>query len=181
MLKRTVTIFLLIMICVSTIATALCLGLYTYNESLRFTDLTMQLVQKEIERKSAYYYLTRLSVEPEIDSQMKTELYMIYKDLVDTGKDLLDVTPEELKVIKNRSQADDIYLINKSGVIYNTTFAPDLNFNLFSVDPNMKKVLDDVSKEHEPIATQVGFSMLTGTFKKYAYYYPPGTDAITVK
>lgn len=67
------------------------------------------------------------------------------------------------------NNTDDIYIINREGIVVNTTFKDDLNFNLFSISNEFKGFLKDLF--YHDFYTPQPMSLETNTrkFKKYIY------------
>ncbi|HAW53340.1 MAG TPA: hypothetical protein DCX54_13595, partial [Flavobacteriales bacterium] len=63
----------------------------------------------------------------------------------------------------------DIYVINQDGIIVNTTFVRDLNFNLFTIDEKHKKFLQGIFKTDRFISEKLSLEHSTRRLKKYCY------------
>ncbi|PLX17351.1 MAG: hypothetical protein C0599_13770 [Salinivirgaceae bacterium] len=76
-----------------------------------------------------------------------------------------------LQKIRQQSNVDfDIYIINQSGEIINTTFENDLGFNLFNIDEGHKKFLINTFKNGIFVSERLSLEASTGRQKKYTYH-----------
>lgn len=64
---------------------------------------------------------------------------------------------------------EDIYIINKNGIVVNTTFKKDLNLNFFEFGEKHKKMLLNVFKSGKFKSDRFAIEATTKRFKKYSY------------
>lgn len=82
---------------------------------------------------------------------------------------------EEADLIKIRSELgmnpafEDIYLINRFGIIVNATFANDKNLNLFSFGPEHQKLIEDIFENGVFVSERFAIEDKTKRLKKYSY------------
>jgi len=119
---------------------------------LKFQDVTINLIDSE--------YSSRLR-------DLSSKLVNGYFASTDNIKNL------DLKAIANKIGMDpdneDIYVVSEDGIVINTTFKQDLNFNLFSLGENFRKYLQDILKKGEFVTEVFAVEHETKRPKKYAY------------
>lgn len=132
------------------------------------------------ELRSKFFIFDALISEEEkvLDRQMKIKLPLLAKDLAALNKDLKKVANADLLKLCAKYKTDQIYIIDKNGIIVNTTFKKDLNLNLKKVDLRMGSFLENIFKNHQVRTDRFTISVLTGKINKYSYYNPPGADYI---
>lgn len=117
-----------------------------------FQDVSMSTLSKEIEHE-AQEKMKRLRFD-----------YFSTADSIETAN--LSRIREEIGM----KETDDIYIINKSGIIINTTFHNDLNFNLFNVDDKkFVSFLKDLFQHDFYTPEALSLEHSTRKFKKYIY------------
>ena len=119
-----------------------------------------------------------IDIEKNLDRRLKESLPAIYRELVETGKGLDDISIPELREITARYNFSDIYLINREKVVFNTTFEPDFGLNLGKLSEPLNLQLENLFSTGEVIVDRLSMSSKTGIIKKYGYYSPPESDKI---
>jgi hypothetical protein len=175
-LKRRLSLLLFVIILISTASTGIGVGLYAYKQNLDLIDSTISSVQQETQDRSEAIFLILAGAEPSIDSEMGRGLPAISKDIGALNKSASSVTAEDLKPIAERNNVDDIYLINKSGVIFSTTYPEDQGFDLKTV--GLESFLKDLMNSGNTSMDRAAVNALNGEITKYAYYSQPGSDYI---
>jgi len=87
-------------------------------------------------------------------------------------------SPGYLRELAGKYGVSEIYFIDRSGLIYNTSFTPDMNFNLFRANSDFVGFLNSVFGRGEIVIQRISMSMNTGKVNLYAYYSPAGSDYI---
>jgi phosphoserine phosphatase RsbU/P len=98
-----------------------------------------------------------------ISSELQMDMYGFNDSVIEN----LDLRKYKLKY-STAEISPDIYIINDSGVIVNTTYKPDLGFNLYAQGESLKKYIQDVYNKnfcHEEFTTELSSKRL----KKYTY------------
>jgi len=88
------------------------------------------------------------------------------------------MTPGELKQLSVSHGVDDITLIASSGIIYNSSFEPDLKLNLQTISPTFMEFLKSIYGTGKIVHQRISISTLTGTIRKFIYFSPAGSDEI---
>ncbi|HWQ67670.1 MAG TPA: PAS domain S-box protein [Methanospirillum sp.] len=141
-------------------------------------EINGEFLRQEVQNRLTAYYFILGSIDPDLNQQMKNKLPQIAHEIFTPHPDPGQVSPEKLRQIADQYQIDDIYLINRSGVIFATTFAPDRNFNLSQASANMGPFIEKMFITNVPVIEDIGISTNTGTLKKFGYYKSPDSDTI---
>ncbi len=87
----------------------------------------------------------------------------------------------EIEILQNIARSygfSELYLIDKNGVITNTSFTPDLNFNLNTISPAFSDWLNSMYGQERVFTERLTLSTQTGILNTYGYYSPKDTDFI---
>lgn len=109
-------------------------------------------------------------LEDNIEKRMKEYSRQIIKMFEDSPGSL--ATANLAKVsnkIGMNPYFEDIYIINKNGIVVNTTFKKDLNLNFFEFGEKHKKMLLNVFKSGKFKSDRFAIEATTKRFKKYSY------------
>ncbi|MBI9086038.1 MAG: response regulator [Desulfobacterales bacterium] len=119
-----------------------------------------------------------MGVEREIDASIREALPALAADLLRLDTDLKAISADVLRSHLDRYGFDDVYVIDRRGIVVNTTFAKDLNLNLSALSDFLKNRIQSVFDSGGVAVDRIGFSTLTGVVRKYAYFNPAGCDYI---
>lgn len=117
-----------------------------------------------------------LTVENEIFSQYSNDMHLLADDLSKFSNPA-GITDNELRSIANKYNIENIYLVNKDGVIFKTTYKNDLNLNLFNVSSEMKEFLSNAYGKEMPLTHRALISKYD-KLNKFIYYSPKNSDYI---
>ena len=138
---------------------------------------------------------TKGDVFSQIQERIRTYdkiLYFIEKSMVEYGEKAVMQIADELKSpeLRDTMSMDDlrrmadeynvneIYIIQNNGVVTNTSFPPDLNFNLYTISPDFETFLRGVFGKGKVFSSKLTTSENTGIINNYLYYSPKGSDYI---
>jgi len=114
-------------------------------------------------------------VEEGLDLKMRNYSEILIKDYF---KNTAVIQDADLTAIRTKIGMDprfeDIYVINKMGIIVNTTFENDRNLNLFSFGEEHKTLLENVFSGGVFVSERFGIESTTKRVKKFTYQ--PTTD-----
>ena len=83
-----------------------------------------------------------------------------------------------LKQIAADAGINEIYIIDRSGTVVRTTFAPDAGFDLFGIDPEFTAFLQSLYGSGRIARQRISVSNNTGAIMLYMYHSPEGSDYI---
>ena len=85
---------------------------------------------------------------------------------------------DRLKRIAADVGINEIYIIDRSGTVVRTTFAPDIGFDLFGIDPEFTAFLQSLYGSGRVARQRISVSNNTGAIMMYMYHSPEGSDYI---
>lgn len=109
-----------------------------------------------------------------IESRMAEQMTTLSQTLIDKYlNNVKNVETIDLDKIRKELNMDpliqDIYLINKNGIVVNTTFKDDLNLNFFSFGEDHKKMLQGIFAKKKFVSERFAIEAKTRRLKKYSY------------
>ena len=118
-----------------------------------------------------------------IEQHLDEELEIISYQFIDHFRGRYkELETKDLNVIRHRMGldplSDDIYIINRNGVIINTTFEADMGKNLFHFGEIFKSYLLNIFEEGVFHPGEVTPEEATGNFRKYSYMPTPDGEYI---
>ena len=102
-----------------------------------------------------------------MDKYLKTMSNILVNEFFANTDDIEKVSLEDIR--RKLGMKQDIYVINRDGIIVNTTFVRDLNFNLFSIDEKHKEFLLSIFDGGKFISEKLSLERSTRRLKKYTY------------
>lgn len=141
-------------------------------------DREFQAHIQEHEFSSQNQILRRLNylekVMDKIEKKMERKLHKAFTLLNSqfSPQKLASLNNEELKKIVAQIGVDEIYLINSQGVIFKTSYDPEINFNLFENSLSFKTFLLSLMQTGKTNYQNYIHSQKTGEKFKFAYYAP---------
>lgn len=129
------------------------------------------IISNEIKHIMELQDIALETIEKQLDKQLKQ-----YSDeLVDTYlKNVTDISEVDLYKIREKlgikGSNIDIYIINDSGIVVNTTFKKDLNLNFFDFGEDHKQHLLEIFKNKVFVGERFAVESSTKRLKKYTYH-----------
>lgn len=117
-----------------------------------------------------------LGIENDIFSQYSPDMNTISDEIAQYNNSA-DVSDTQLRAIADKFNIDDIYLINRDGVVFKTTYKNDLGLNLMSVSNDMKEFLINTYGKGVPFTHRALVSKYN-KFNKFIYFSPKNSDYI---
>jgi phosphoserine phosphatase RsbU/P len=106
-----------------------------------------------------------LKVRMEYVSRTLHDKYFKTTDSINTA-DLYRISVEMGVDTSNES----IYIINRNGIITNTTYRPDYQLDFYKIDTGFRAFFKKVWKKNELMIDRFGGEMSTGKIKKYSFH-----------
>jgi len=176
-LKKKVILYLLVLVFGSTLFITLAIGSYAKAKVNSVLEEQKEQLFQQIERDFQLFDRLLLQIEKDINVSIEKSIFSINNEL-DTKKKREETSQQELKTIAEKHNVTEIYLIDEKGEIFNTSFEPDLNFNLFSIEKTLANFLKSIYGKGKIFKQRIGISNKTGIINTYAYYSPPGSSYI---
>ncbi len=177
-MKQKFTLYLLALIVLSCSTMALILGIYSRVIIGDIMVAQKQDVIQQVRNKIRTFDQVLSNIELELNADAERALLGIQQEIMVEGKVRPNISQEELRELAQQNKASEIYLINSSGVIFNTTFEPDRNLDLFSLSENFTMFLKSLYGTHQFNHQRIALSLNSGTVNKYSYFSPENTDII---
>ncbi len=119
---------------------------------LEFNDIALDIIEKNLNKR-----ISKLSFE--------------IRDYLATvpNPEKIDLNEVRKKFGMNPDM-EDIYIINKNGIVVNTTFEKDLNLNFFSFGEEHKNMILKIFKEKEFHSERFAIEAQTRRIKKFSYH-----------
>ncbi|PLX01420.1 MAG: hypothetical protein C0594_13210, partial [Marinilabiliales bacterium] len=119
---------------------------------LEFQDVALEVLESSLDGEMANY-----------SSQLINEHFNEVQNIESIDLDSLR------RLIGINHQNVDIYVINRNGIVVNTTFERDLNLNFFSFGDEHKNLLLHVFDEEKFVSERFAIEATTKRLKKYTY------------
>lgn len=130
---------------------------------------------KDIINAVEFQDLALRMIEVEIENNLKVINHRLIYEILPKYKEIEKVDLNKMRVILGLDTLnEDIYIINKSGEIVNTTFKKDKNLNLFDFGERHKNLIKILFKHNEFISERFAIEASTKRLRKYSYQ--PTTD-----
>jgi len=152
-------------------------GSYLYTEHVvnKFIARSQEDIYKQIESGVLVYDKLFRVIEPQLNKAATAAILEISDKLSDPQLQK-SLTPEDLKKMALLFSVDEIYLISADGVIFNTSFLPDMNHNLHTHTVEYSQYLRGLLGKGEVDMQEIAVSVNTGMLNTYALYSPEGSD-----
>ena len=176
-MKRTIFIYLFILILSSTIVFGIVTAVNTQNLFGKIIENNKEDVFAQIKDRIRTYDKILYFIEKAIVEYGDTAILQIAAELNNPQK-RLNSTSESLRELADKYGVNEIYLIRNDGVITRTSFLPDQDFNLFSISDEYEEFVAGIFGKGEVFSSKLTTSEKTGIINNYLYYSPPGADYI---
>ena len=171
---RKTTIFkqLILNVVIPAVLALLILGVFNYTQTKRnivnSINTKNRIISQEIihimELQDVALEIMEQSINPVMEAYSNELINNYFKDTKNIDFADLNKIRKELGM-----DLEDIYIINKEGVIVNTTFEKDLGLNLFSFGEDHKQMLLNIFKERKYVNERFTVESNTKRLKKYTY------------
>jgi len=169
--KTTVFRQLLINMILPLMATLLLLAYFNYNRNKTLLIAAREEknlgIQNEIINVLSFQDISLESVEKHMEKYMRTMSDILITEFLNDPDSIEGLPLEEIR--HNLGMKDDIYVINRQGIIVNTTFIRDLDLNLFDIDEKHKQFLLEIMDGGEFVSEKLSLERNTKRLKKFTY------------
>lgn len=173
---KTTTIFKQLILNVITpvvIALIILAGLNYFNTRNLLNDFNEK--ENKVISEEIYHYLSLQDLALEvIETDLDVRMEKLSSLLVDEFSHSTDsIEYIDLRALGNKiglnPKTEDIYIINKHGIVVNTTFKKDLHLDFFSFGEEHKNMLLNVLKDRAFVSERFAIENTTRRIKKYTY------------
>lgn len=177
-MKNKILWYLLITVVFTSLITIIVSIVYTNNLNNKVKAETIMRVTEDIENKLSTFDFMLHLIEINLKPVLENSFLSIAEKLYDSHLEFDEWTPEELKEIARLYGVEDIYIIDKNGIVINTSFLSDMGLDLFSINEEFTKFIKNIYGSGEIATQRASISNMTGIIKMYSYYSPLEADYI---
>src|SRR6056297_1412230 len=173
---RRTTIFkqLILNVVIPAVLALLVLGIFNYtqtkNNLIDSINTKNEIIAQEIinimEFQDVALEIVEQNLKPVMKSYSNKLINQYFKDTEDIESADLDKIRKELGM---DPEMEDIYIINREGIVVNTTFESDLELNLFEFGEDHKKHIKSIFNNGEFVNERFTIENSTKRLKKYTY------------
>lgn len=176
-MKRRLFLLILITIFFTAITISSVIGIYSHAFVRDVFRENREEKISRIEAQLGQYQKILHSVEKEMNSAGESALIKLYKRYPDITL-IKTASPLELKRFAGKAGVDEVYFINREGVVFNSSLKSDIGLNLLSVSPSFSKFINDIYGKGEIVSQGINVSINEGKINHYMYYSPEGSSII---
>ncbi|HPG56651.1 MAG TPA: HAMP domain-containing protein [Candidatus Wallbacteria bacterium] len=169
-MKKRFMLYLFITIALTSSIITVFIGAYSKSVISENLENIKNDTALRLENQFIIYDNFLLMIESELKQKAKKALLNLSSGF-STYESTQKPSAEDLKILAAANGVDEIYFINKSGLVYNTSFKTDLNLNLMAIT-DFAPFLTSVFHKNEVVFHRLSNSTLTGAINLYGYYYP---------
>ncbi len=175
-MKKTTTIFkqLIYNVIIPALAALIILGIINYQHTksimMNSNENKIRIISDEIKNILEFQDMTFEILENDLGQRMNGYSNLLVTMYFNDTKNIKNI---DLNAIRDElgmnAKMEDIYIIDRNGIIVNTTFAKDKGLNLFSFGENHKKYLQSVFEGKKFVNERFAIEATTKRSKKYTY------------
>ncbi len=129
-----------------------------------------EIISDEIQNVLEFQDLALSVLELELNKSMETASKKLVDDIFRNTRNIQTANLYAIrKEIGMDTAKEDIYIIQRDGIIINTTFSKDLHMNMYHFGEAHKQYLQNIWKEGKYYAERFGIEASTKRLKKYTY------------
>ena len=176
-MKKRIFLYLFILILTSTIVFGIVTAVNTQNLFMKIIDNNKKDVFSQIRDRIRTYDKILYFIDKEITEYGDSAILEIADELKSRER-REGVTAEQLRVLADGYGVNEIYIIQNNGQVSQTSFLPDLNFNLFQISDEFEEFVTGVFGKGKVFSSRLTTSENTGIINNYLYYSPLNSDYI---
>lgn len=140
------------------------------NELARNYETQLKQIVQEVQSLSSLYDYAQKVHEKSFNSRMEDLSVQLANTIRDKNLDPERVNLYELSLQMGMDTTREfIYIINRNGVVVNTTFKKDLGLDFFTLDTLFKPKINTLFNNKKFKAERFSLEMSTGLIKKYSF------------
>ncbi len=172
--KTTIFRQLIYNVIVPALVALLILGIVNYQHTRKImiesNNTKNEIIADEITRILEFQDMSLNILETSISSKMQAYSSILTENHFFNTDDIEKKDLNKLRdIIGMNATMEDIYIINREGIIVNTTFEKDMGLNLFSFGEKHKQYLEHVFNERNFVNERFTIEATTKRIKKYTY------------
>lgn len=145
--------------------------LQTKNILVQSNKVKNKIIIDEIRHTMEFQDLALSLLEEKLDEQMKTLSYKLVDEVFISTDSIETMDMNRVrKEMGMNANMEDIYVINKNGIVVNTTFKKDMHLNFFDFGDDHKNYLLNILKEKKFVSERFTIEQKTRRLKKYTYH-----------
>jgi sigma-B regulation protein RsbU (phosphoserine phosphatase) len=143
---------------------------HTKNILLESSENKNAIITDEIKNIHEMQDMAMDILEDQLDPRLRSYSDKLVNEYFVNTRNIETVDLDQLRLeLKMDPQFEDIYVINRYGVIVNTTFDEDRNLNLFDFGDAHVDLIENVFKNGEFVSERFGIENQTKRLKKFSY------------
>jgi serine phosphatase RsbU (regulator of sigma subunit) len=173
---RKTTIFkqLILNVVIPAVSALLILGVFNYIQTktnlVNSINTKNKIISQEIIHIMEFQDVALDVVEQSLNPVMKLYSDQLVNNYFKSTKNIDFVDLNKIrKELGMNPNMEDIYIINKEGIVVNTTFERDLGLNIFSFGEDHQKLLEDIFEQKKYVNERFTVESSTKRLKKYTY------------
>ena len=176
-LKKRTMVYLIGILVLSTLLLTITIGNYAKGKINKIIVQQKDDILSQIKSDFNIFDKLLLNIEEKMIIDMKKSIILINNKLANSNR-RNNISRQELKNLAALHGVNEIYLIDKQGKVFNTSFKPDINLDLFSYGESFSDFLKKIYGTGKVFNQRISLSYQTGVLNLYLYYSPPGSDYI---
>ena len=116
-----------------------------------------------------FFDLTILELEKSLSAEAKKISNKLVNEVFKNTENIENANLDIIKMEMGLSNNHDIYIIDRNGIVVNTTFTKDLGLNFFKIGDFLKNHLNSVWDGEKFVEDRISMELSTNLPKKYTY------------
>ena len=177
-MKRAVALLLLLSILLTGSVVSVVTGTYTVLSLERNVEESIANLHRLLQPRFAAFDSLIEKERALLSAEIRERLPRIAEAVAARGEPLAQVPPTALRTLADDNGFSELYLIARSGEVVNTTYPPDLGFNLTNISPSFAEWLGSMYGKGEVFLDRLTLSTQTGVVNTYGYFSPTDSEHI---
>lgn len=175
-MKRRVNIYILIVVLFANILVSIVIAAYARKMYIQLIESEQQRLEYRIEKEFGYLEALFSLFEKQIHANYRERIIALSNKLVNDFPYPQEVPIDTLKKLAYSLEIDHLYLINRAGIIVNTTFEPELNYNIKTESEEFNRFFDNLFISHKMSILSLGINSKSKALEMYTFYVPESSN-----
>jgi signal transduction histidine kinase len=150
--------------------------LFAKNMYHDLIDGEKQRLEYRLNQEFAYLEALFNLFEKQVHVKYRDKIITLGNSLVNTYPYPQAVPIDTLKRIAYNLSVDQVFLINRTGIIVNTTYQPELDNNIKTESDNFNRFFDNLFISHDINTLSLGINSYSKAIEMYAFYVPKNSN-----